>query len=81
MTPLQEFVIAALKAGGHDGMINDEGCGCGVDDFAPCGDGPYSECSPARKLIIPDNGILIDPKDGAKVRHDGYPGDGVFVHA
>ena len=79
-TPLHEFVLAALKAQGHAGMCNGE-CGCGVDDFAPCGDGPYSECSPARRLVVPEDGILVDPKDEQIIWNDGQQGDFVFVYA
>lgn len=80
-TPLQEFVLSALRANGHDGMCDGGGCGCGIDDFAPCEDGPHSECSPARRLVVPESGDLIDPKDGNRVNHDGKPGDSVFVYA
>lgn len=80
-TPLQEFVLNALRSQGHAGMCDGAGCGCGVDDFAPCGDGPYSDCAPARKLIVPEDGCLIDPRDGREVHHECNPGDAVFVFA
>ncbi len=44
-----EIVQAFLQANGYDGLLNeddDEGCGCGLDDFAPCG-GCLCECTPA----------------------------------
>ena len=47
----REIVIAHLKSIGADGLcIND--CGCGIDDFAPCGS-DFSDCVPARARIIP----------------------------
>jgi hypothetical protein len=77
---LQEFVLAALRSQGFKGMCDGE-CGCGIEEFAPCGDGPYSECAPAYALLVPENGVLIDPQDGLRVSHDGHPGDVVFVMA
>ena len=41
-----------LKDNGFDGLWNDEGdphCGCTLDDFAPCGDGPCKDCVAAHK--------------------------------
>lgn len=33
----------------YDGLCEPETeCGCGVKDFAPCGQGPYHNCRPAR---------------------------------
>jgi hypothetical protein len=44
---------AWLKERGYDGLYADfggtEACGCDVDDFAPCGEGPLAECVPARR--------------------------------
>jgi hypothetical protein len=42
-----EIVTADLKAGGFDGLCCD-GCGCGLDDLAPC-DGDAMKCTPAKK--------------------------------
>lgn len=40
MTTAKEILIAGLKAMGADGLvdgeIDSEGCGCGIDDLAPC---------------------------------------------
>jgi hypothetical protein len=36
-----------LEERGYDGLYAVEGpCGCGTDDFAPCGDRPFPECVP-----------------------------------
>ena len=53
MTTAKEILIAGLKDMGADGLYNamgdgEESCGCGLDDFAPCG-GDYWECVPAKK--------------------------------
>ena len=36
-----------------DGLCDGDDCGCLLDDFAPCGDGPYPSCQPARKVELP----------------------------
>lgn len=33
------------------GLCNTD-CGCSFEDFAPCGDGPYSDCVPAVAVQI-----------------------------
>lgn len=53
MTPLQKIVYQAIKDAGADGLCDNDECGCGLDDFAPCEDGPYSDCQLARKLTVP----------------------------
>ena len=52
-----------LKARGYDGLYalidgGDE-CGCSVDDFAPCNEGPFPECKPAEQR---DNGMFYPAK-------------------
>lgn len=82
MTLLQDFCYHALKRLGAQGMVDtDAECGCHLDDFAPCGGGPYSECQPAIKLIIPDDPDvdLIDPQTGKPVLYEGNPGDFIMV--
>jgi hypothetical protein len=38
-TPDVETMVAGyLRAGGYGGLYNEDGCGCGLDDFAPCGE-------------------------------------------
>lgn len=79
----RSIVLRYLRSHGHAGLcLIDEPfnrCGCGIDDFAPCGEGPYPECQPARRLIVPDDGIVIDPAHGQEVEHDGLPGEAVYV--
>jgi hypothetical protein len=52
-----------LKARGYDGLYNGdfgtEACGCAVDDFAPCGEGPYPECVTAE---LRDDGLFYPAK-------------------
>ena len=75
-----EIIADAIRQYGADGLCTEDGCGCGLDDLFPCGDGPHSDCCLARRLIVPDHGELIDPKDGSAVHHDGKHGDSVFVY-
>ena len=51
MKTVKEILMDYLKAIGADGLAGDE-CGCGLDDFAPCGCCPF-DCVPARKEIAP----------------------------
>jgi len=50
---VKEILIEWLKSKGHDGLFNeDAGCGCGFDDFIPCGgDWGLSDCQPGKKKI------------------------------
>ncbi len=41
------MVSERLKELGADGLCNDEECGCGLNDLAPCGTFP-ADCVPAR---------------------------------
>ncbi len=44
-----EIVKEYLKKNGYDGLCNPEiPCGCGLDDFQPCGE-DFAECEPAYK--------------------------------
>jgi len=43
-----DIVIKYLKDNGYDGLCGD-GCGCGLDDFAPC-DSNIGDCKPAYKV-------------------------------
>ena len=49
---VKEMVIAALKAGGYDGLCADE-CGCRLDDLMPC-DSPCDKCEPGYLGPAPD---------------------------
>ena len=45
-----EITIKFLTDHKYDGLCNsDYECGCGVDDFAPCGDS-FRNCKPAYKM-------------------------------
>ena len=53
MTSALDLLLSALKAQGADGLANcDIGCGCGVDDLCPGGDGcpDLQECEAARRF-------------------------------
>jgi len=49
----RSIVLRYLRRHGHAGLcLIDEPfskCSCGIEDFAPCGEGPYPECQPARR--------------------------------
>lgn len=63
-----EIIIAHLKAIGADGLYNascDEcGCGCGIDDLAPCGE-CFDFCVPAKEINGPE-GIVYVPLEAGK---------------
>jgi hypothetical protein len=44
---VKEIIINYLKGNGYDGLCNYD-CGCGFDDFAPCGN-IQDNCKPAYK--------------------------------
>lgn len=59
---VKQIVIAHLKSIGADGLYAEE-CGCGLDDFMPCGgDRDVSTCKPAKahKCDGSCNGCLAD---------------------
>jgi len=35
-------------------------CGCGLDDIAPCGDGPYPQCKPAKARTLGEGEYIGD---------------------
>lgn len=50
----QQILIEGLRAIGADGLCNaDLECGCGLDDFIPCGEMNTSECVAARRMKNP----------------------------
>ena len=55
-TSVRDIVIEKIKTTpGCDGLCNGAcQCGCGIDDFAPCEDGPYCDCELAKRN---DDGI------------------------
>ena len=59
---VKEIVKDCLEICGYDGLCR-EGCGCGLDDFMPCGmlsnDSTVIGCTPAYKHLV-KNGELND---------------------
>ena len=49
MTDVYGIILAYLRRNGYDGLSDGEGCGCTVDDFAPCGS-MSQECVPAKDM-------------------------------
>lgn len=50
---VQDIVTIYLKENDFDGLYNrDQGCGCGLDDLAPCGENTMN-CEPAIEVIPP----------------------------
>ena len=67
-----------LQKNGHDGLcLPDFDCGCGLNDFAPCGDGPTPQCQPAKArpwrvsdgLDVGEPGsiVYVTTEEGAKL--------------
>ena len=61
LTVLQ-MIADTLKAKGFDGLCN-EGCGCTLDDLAPCGM-MGDDCAAARKRVCPPDGCPDCIADG-----------------
>jgi len=63
-----EIIISKLKEIGADGLCTD-GCGCSLDDLAPCGaciignDGIPEDCVPALRVIAKESGECYDAGD------------------
>ncbi len=38
---IKEIIKKHLEDNGFDGLVNDSGCGCMLDDFMPCKGGWY----------------------------------------
>lgn len=51
---VKEIVKAYLKDHDIEGLCAPE-CGCGVDDLAPCGDGPYYDCHTAKSFVLTED--------------------------
>lgn len=75
---LLDMVKKYLVDNGLDGLCND-GCGCGLDDLAPCGD-PEADCQAAVKLVCPKEG-LPEKYRHLEVDWGLKPGDVVYVPA
>ena len=63
---VREIVVAWLKENGHDGLCTD-GCGCGVDDLIPCGDG-FASCVPAK--LVPVTKAMRESEYGPDIDPD-----------
>jgi hypothetical protein len=62
----KKIIIEYLRSNGFDGLCEPETeCGCGLDDFAPCCDGPYPQCRPATARRLAEGEFI----------GDGGPGD------
>ena len=80
---VKKMVYLFVERHGMDGLCNAEfECGCGLDDFAPCIDGPYPDCVMARKHILPES-RMIHTKIAGETMYFPYaePGDEVFIEA
>ena len=60
-----------LQENGFDGLCSED-CGCGIDDFAPCSDGPFPDCESAKLKRV---------KKGTYIAGDYRPGDLVYMPA
>ncbi len=46
---VKEILIEWLKEHGYSGLWNEDECGCGIDDFMPCGESPEN-CQPGYRV-------------------------------
>ena len=60
----KEIIKKYLKEHGFDGLANEYDCGCGLGDFAPCGEGPYPYCKPAHRSDDEDGWYYNDELEG-----------------
>ena len=70
MTNLNNLIANAIEATGGNGLVNgDLGCGCDVDDLAPCDSPDLDECRVAKSRVLgPDEkyetaSCLLGPGD------------------
>lgn len=60
-----QIIVRWLREHDFDGLCEPETeCGCGLDDFAPCGAGPYPYCKPAKKRRLRDGEYIGDSGPG-----------------
>lgn len=58
MKSLMDVIKDYIKAEGCDGLYNpDAECGCGLDDFAPCGDLELDMCILAKSKIVTEETV------------------------
>ena len=63
----REIIKQYLAVNKYDGLCHcDTECGCGLDDFAPCGDGPYPDCEPANARLLKADEYIGDAGPGDK---------------
>lgn len=68
MTTVIEIVKKYLVEHKLDGLVHqDTGCGCSVDDLAPCNECPVDEFEAA---------VRVPCSDGERCNHDGPTSDG-----
>ena len=53
MITAKDVLIKGLRAIGAEGLCSPGECGCGFDDFVPCGHDPLG-CVPAKKAPVPE---------------------------
>jgi hypothetical protein len=71
---VKEIVTKHLEANGFDGLFNgdiEDGCGCTLDDFMPCGGECVLDCEPGFRQVPkgpnPDARFIVGPnKPGAE---------------
>jgi hypothetical protein len=66
---LRELVIAGLKAGGFDGLHDDNACGCDLDNLFSCGTPGEGCCAGYRVEAEPGQGVdywIMDEKPEEK---------------
>lgn len=65
---VKQMVIAQLEAIGADGLCSD-GCGCVIDDLAPCGELPdYCVAAVCDRAVMFERGIaLLAPMEVPRV--------------
>ena len=54
----KDIIETYLKEHGYDGLANN-GCGCDVNDLAPCNGGPCWDCEPAYKVKGRESDIYV----------------------
>lgn len=74
MKTVHDLVREGLTAMGADGLVAAGVCGCGLDDLAPCGDGPFPDCAAAKRHILVPNDPLFFTQFPELV-----PGDAVYL--
>jgi len=53
MPDCKSIIHAFLVSNNYDGLAAED-CGCGLDDLAPCGEGPFPSCVAAKSRVLAD---------------------------